>query len=73
MPKVLSNDRASLGLKMTRIVCQQDIIQIIQKFPDITSDELASGLAIGIRLQDVLLETVKLLVTKLDSLPNSKD
>jgi hypothetical protein len=55
---------------MTRIVCQQDIIQIIQKFPDITSDELASWLAIGLRIQDVLLETVKLLVTKSISLPD---
>ena len=51
-----------------KLVCQTDIIKIIKKCPDITSEELASGLAIGLRIQDVLLETVKLLVAKLDSL-----
>ena len=57
---------------MIRIVCQTEVIKLIQKFPNITSDELAGGLAIGLRVQDVLLETVKLLVTKSNSLPESE-
>lgn len=53
-----------------KLICQTDIIKIIKRCPDITSEELASGLAIGLRIQDVLLETVKILVTKSDSLPD---
>ena len=44
------------------IVCHRDAIQIIKAFPGITSDQLATKMPMGTRLQDLLLEIIKDLV-----------
>jgi hypothetical protein len=46
-------------LTQNRIVCNNDIFEIIKDNPNVTSDTLAAKLSVGIRLQDVLLDIVK--------------